>query len=210
MITVGEYLQEARTRRKQTLEQVEKATKIRAKFLDALEKNQFEKLPDQTFTKGFIRNYATYLGLPPTSAMAFYRRQVDEGKSRHLPERGLNPLIRRFSLTPQLFTGAVVGIVLILFFGYLIYSYITFAGAPVLDVTSPKNNSVVKREQLVLSGKTDPDGTLNINGQQVTVNKDGTFSVALTVLPGLNTFTFSAKNKYQKETKVVRSVRLEK
>lgn len=210
MITVGEYLETGRINKRLTLEQVEKATKIRARFLDALEKNRLEQLPDQTFAKGFIRNYAAFLGLSVSDAMAFYRRQTDEGKTRHLPTHGLSPLFKRFALTPQIFTGGIIGIILVVFFGYLAYSYFSFAGAPELDLVLPKNNTVVKQEKIKISGRVDPDATLTINGQVVLILKNGNFSVEVTLQPGLNTFTISAVNKYKKETKVTRNVRLEK
>ncbi len=210
MITVGEYLQSGRNKKRLTIEQVEKATKIRAKFLDALEKNQFDKLPDQTFTKGFIRNYATFLGLSATDAMAFYRRQVDEGKARHLPTRGFQPLVKRFKLTPQLFTGTIVAVFLVLFFAYLGFSYFAFAGAPALNVKTPQNNSVVTKEVVKVSGTSDPDATLTINSQPVLISENGTFSVDIPLQSGLNTLTISAKNKYQKETTIIKNIRLEK
>lgn len=209
MITVGEFLKEERVKKKLTLEQAERTTKIRAKFLDALEKNQFEKLPDPAFTKGFIRNYAIFLGLSPSDAMAFYRRQVDEGKHKHLPSRGLSPLIRRFKLTPQIFTGVLVSIFMALFFGYLVYSYFRFAGAPSLMVDAPKNNQVVKENRIKVSGKADPDATLTINGQTVQILEDGSFSIVVPLVPGLNELTISAKNKYQKESVVTKNIRLE-
>lgn len=210
MITVGEYLQNGRMKKRLTLDQIEKAIKIRVKFLDAIEKNQFEKLPDPTFAKGFIRNYAAFLGLSTFDTMAFYRRQVDEGKSKHLPTRGLTPLLKKFSITPQIFTGVLVSIALLCFFGYLIFSYFAFAGAPSLEVSSPKNNIVVTADQIVISGKADQDAVLSINGQPVATTEEGKFKIPVPLVPGLNTLTITAKNKYQKESTVIRNIRLEK
>jgi hypothetical protein len=63
MFEIGSSLREARTRRQIGVAQVEQATKIRGKYLRALEEEQFDVLPSQTYVKGFLRTYADYLGL---------------------------------------------------------------------------------------------------------------------------------------------------
>src|SRR5438132_6335759 len=63
MFEIGSSLREARTRRQIGIAQVEQATKIRGKYLRALEEEQFDLLPSQTYVKGFLRTYADYLGL---------------------------------------------------------------------------------------------------------------------------------------------------
>jgi hypothetical protein len=60
---IGNSLREARERRQIEIVQVEQATKIRGKYLRALEEEQFDVLPSQTYVKGFLRTYADYLGL---------------------------------------------------------------------------------------------------------------------------------------------------
>lgn len=59
----GSILQEARLRQQLTLEDAERATKIRRVFLEALEAERFEQLPAKVFTQGFLRLYARYLNL---------------------------------------------------------------------------------------------------------------------------------------------------
>jgi len=60
---IGNSLREARVRRGVDFAQAEAAIKIRAKYLRALEDDQFELLPAETYVKGFLRTYAEYLGL---------------------------------------------------------------------------------------------------------------------------------------------------
>jgi cytoskeleton protein RodZ len=60
---IGNSLREARVRQQLELSEVELATKIRARYLRALEEESFEVLPAQTYVKGFLRTYADYLGL---------------------------------------------------------------------------------------------------------------------------------------------------
>jgi cytoskeleton protein RodZ len=60
---IGNSLREARMRRGLDFAQAELATKVRGKYLRALEEEQFDVLPAQTYVKGFLRTYAEYLGL---------------------------------------------------------------------------------------------------------------------------------------------------
>jgi cytoskeleton protein RodZ len=60
---IGNSLREARLRQQLDFPEIEQQTKIRAKYLKALEDEQFEELPAPTYVKGFLRNYADVLGL---------------------------------------------------------------------------------------------------------------------------------------------------
>ena len=63
MFEIGNSLREARLRQHLDFPEIEQATKIRGKYLRALEDEQFDVLPAQTYVKGFLRSYAEYLGL---------------------------------------------------------------------------------------------------------------------------------------------------
>src|SRR5580765_8670598 len=63
MFEIGSSLREARMRQGLDFPQIESATKIRGKYLRALEDEHFSQLPAQTYVKGFLRTYAEYLGL---------------------------------------------------------------------------------------------------------------------------------------------------
>ena len=63
MFEIGNSLRETRLRQGLDFAEAEQATKIRSKYLRALEDEQFEALPSQTYVKGFLRSYADFLGL---------------------------------------------------------------------------------------------------------------------------------------------------
>jgi cytoskeleton protein RodZ len=81
MPDIGETLREARMRRRIDIAEVESATKIRAKYLRALENEDWDLLPGRTYVKTFLRSYAEYLELDG-------RRLVDEYKRRYEHPRG--------------------------------------------------------------------------------------------------------------------------
>ena len=91
MFEIGNSLREARLRREIDFVEAEPATKIRGKYLRALEDEQFEVLPAQTYVKGFLRTYAEYLGLDG-------QLYVDEYNSRYVgaeEEAPFRPAARR-------------------------------------------------------------------------------------------------------------------
>lgn len=67
--TIGEELQTARSKKKLTLEQVAEATNIRLRQIKDLEENRFDEFPSRTQARGFIRLYASFLGLDSHSLM---------------------------------------------------------------------------------------------------------------------------------------------
>jgi hypothetical protein len=75
---IGSSLREARERQKLELSRIERDTRIRAKFLRALEDEQFDRIPAPAYAKGFLRTYADYLGLDA-------QRFVDEYNAHFAP-----------------------------------------------------------------------------------------------------------------------------
>ncbi len=73
--TVGQILRQAREARGISLAEAEEATKVRQKFLEALEQDDFQRLPGEVYRRGFLKSYAIYLGLDPEPLLARYRAQ---------------------------------------------------------------------------------------------------------------------------------------
>jgi len=90
MPEIGATLREARTRARIDIAEIETATKIRAKYLRALENEEWDLLPGPTFVKTFLRTYAEALGLDA-------KLLVDEYKLRHerLADLELRPISPR-------------------------------------------------------------------------------------------------------------------
>src|SRR5262249_40780770 len=70
--TFGERLKRERELREVSLEEVSKATRISARFLEALENEDWKRLPGGVFGHGFVRSIARYLGLSEESLLAEY------------------------------------------------------------------------------------------------------------------------------------------
>src|ERR1700756_887913 len=74
---VGTILGEARNRRKVELSEVEAATRIRFRYLRAIEDEEWDVLPGGVYTRGFIRTYASFLGLDGDRLVSDYRESVE-------------------------------------------------------------------------------------------------------------------------------------
>jgi transcriptional regulator with XRE-family HTH domain len=86
---IGTTLREARVRRNLTLQQVEEDIKIRVKYVQAMENEDWDVMPGVTYVKGFLRTYATYLGLDPEVIIGEFRsRAVGPSAEHHEPFGG--------------------------------------------------------------------------------------------------------------------------
>lgn len=81
----GELLERARREKGLSLRDVENATKIRARYLEGLEQEDYSSLPDQVYVQGFLKTYANFLGLDGDGLAQDFR---DRRAPRR--ERGLN------------------------------------------------------------------------------------------------------------------------
>jgi cytoskeletal protein RodZ len=75
MSELGRLLVEARTAKNLSLADVETATRVRQKYLAALEQGNFAALPPGTIARGFLRNYTRYLGLDPAQTLQLYTQE---------------------------------------------------------------------------------------------------------------------------------------
>ncbi len=206
MVRAGQKLYEARIHKSLTLEEIAGATKIRPQFLTAIEKGEYDKLPSPAYAQGFVRNYASYLGLPQKEILALFRREFDEKKAyKVLPDglaRNNSFSLTRVHIQQSFFVIALAGIVLL---GYLGFQYRSVFFPPMLTVDSPKQNAQTKKE-ITVSGKTDPNATVLINNEPVLPNTDGEFTKILTLFPGKTSIILKAKNRFGKETVLERDI----
>jgi cytoskeleton protein RodZ len=80
---IGNTLREARVRRNLTLQQVEEDIKIRVKYVQAMENEDWDVMPGVTYVKGFLRTYSTYLGLDPDVIIGEFRTRAMTPSAEH-------------------------------------------------------------------------------------------------------------------------------
>jgi cytoskeleton protein RodZ len=82
---IGDTLSEARTRRAVDLEEVHAATGIRPRYLEAIEQEDWDALPEEFYARSFIRKYAVFLGVNPDPLVEEYRHQRSGGERGGAP-----------------------------------------------------------------------------------------------------------------------------
>jgi cytoskeletal protein RodZ len=115
MFEIGGSLREARLKRGLTPADVQKAIRIRDRYLQALEEERWELLPGDAYVKGFLRTYADYLGLDGSLYVDEYNARYAEHEEPLLVPERFARADGRFAgvgvLRPLLVLGAIVAIV---------------------------------------------------------------------------------------------------
>ncbi len=111
MFEIGTSLREARLRQGLDFPEIEQATKIRSKYLKALEDEQFDLLPAQTYVKGFLRSYAEYLGLDGQLYVDEYNSRFVVGEEEpSRPRRSAPPPSRGVQVQSRVVLLTLLGI----------------------------------------------------------------------------------------------------
>jgi cytoskeletal protein RodZ len=113
MFEIGASLREARTRRGLSREDVQKAIRIRDRYLAALEDEEWSQLPGEAYTKGFLRGYAEFLGLDGTLYVDEFNRRIARHEEQPFVPEALAPIGARSVglLRPLVAVGAIVAVV---------------------------------------------------------------------------------------------------
>lgn len=108
-LTVGDYLKDARLKRKAEIDKIAKALCIRAPYLRALEEGKYDIFPGQIYAVGFLKNYAEYLHLNVNELLDLYHQETS---FIHPPKQAPMPIQERPSLMPT-FNYLISGVLLI-------------------------------------------------------------------------------------------------
>ncbi|HYM90032.1 MAG TPA: RodZ domain-containing protein [bacterium] len=133
-IGIGERLRNARQALGLSLEEIESTTRIRRAYLEALEREAFGDLPNPAYIRGFLRSYATYLGIPPDELLGLYPGS-GAGLTTH-PDSAVEVRITpatRFSRTRRV----VVGLGIVVGLGVLILGYVLYGQIRQFTQTAP-------------------------------------------------------------------------
>jgi hypothetical protein len=213
--SLSERLSAARERKGVDLYRAERETKIRARYLGALERGDYVDLPGDVYTKGFLRNYALYLGLDPDEALSQWRRERGElgGRGGRRGRGAVSdpvPLIgaprpiagprKGLTFSPGMVVVALLAIVVIGFGAYLGIQVLRFTKPPALTVSDPAA-AVLDVEASTttyrLRGTTLPGAAVSIatpgrDPYRVTAGAGGDWAADVDLLRGRNQFDVSA------------------
>lgn len=216
--SIGDRLKRARVRRKISIAEAEEVTKIRAKFITALESDSWDLIPSEVYGRGYLESYVDFLKLPQEEIMTQYDRErglyaasCKECKVDFAPKSELH--LPRFLITPRslLITGITLGVLL---FGGVIFTQLRkFSAAPYLELIQPVEAAEINGTELTvhtdkinLNGKTAIGARVLVNGQPATVTDGGHFQEMVNVQKGLNSIIVEATSSNGKKTTEILTV----
>jgi cytoskeletal protein RodZ len=204
--SLPERLLAARERKGVDLFRAERDTKIRTRYLSALEHGEYRELPGAVYTRGFLRNYALYLGLDPDEFLRLWHRAG--GDAALAPPaitvpRPLTTPRQGLTFSPGILVAALLTVGVLAFGAYLGVQLLRFARPPTIAVSDPPRAVFDLDEsetQYALRGTTAPGATIEIKAAgrdepyRTTADSTGAWTYTVDVRRGRNTFEVSAKD----------------
>ena len=199
-----ERLFTARERKGVDLYRAERDTKIRARYLAALERGDYKELPGAVYTKGFLRNYALYLGLDPDDVLLQWRRERGDGREPQpviVIPRPITTPRKGLTFSPAVVVAAIMTVAVAAFGVYLVLQIQRYVEPPTIAVTQPPTAVIdvdEATESYTLRGTTLPGATVMIvspswdQALPITASSTGSWSVEVDLRRGRNQFDISA------------------
>lgn len=206
--SLGQKLAQARILKKLNIEDIAKRINIRAEYLRALEEERPERLPAGLYGKNFVKEYAKFLNVDVKDILL----NLDERVINNSPQ---NPFSRKILnkgkliIFPKLIKNLfIVGLIIICFL-YLIFYFKKIVLPPKLIITQPANNLSISGTNITISGETEIEAEVKINGEIVLNNNNGVFSQTINLKKGLNNIIIKSKKKYSREQIISRQILVE-
>lgn len=203
--TLGEALRIVREEMQLSLDELALRAGVRATYVEAIEAGRYDRTPGRTYVRGFLRSIAEALELSPDVVIA--RFDVDPvgavQPSNASPTKQALPRSRLSYRSIRLL--AFVGIILavLVYFGFQVRGILA---PPPLVVDEPAVDVAVTEPRITIHGTTQPEVTVQVNGQDVQVDPLGSFQETIDLQAGVNTLTVTAAKKRSRTATVIRRV----
>lgn len=207
--TLGERLKALRKSYKIKLPALSKTLHIQEKYLSALEAGRWEALPEEIYVRNFIRSYAQAFRRDSAPFLDLYELELSSARSSRKKERLVpaTSLSKRDLLPPVLLLRVILAAILGLgLLAYLGFEAKRITSPPALLILEPEDNLASKTGEVIVRGKTEPEATLQINGEMALADAKGNFKETVRLQRGVNVIKISAAKKRSKERIVYRRV----
>ncbi|MDP3043095.1 MAG: helix-turn-helix domain-containing protein [bacterium] len=205
---ISEQLRAARKAKNLKLEDVAKKLNISRKYLEALEKDEYDKLPPGVYGKNFLREYAVFLGLDYGELAKIFTAENQIKQHGGRQELFSKQVVkgRNFMAAPKIIKSAVIiaaACVCFIYFGYRLEKIVS---PPNLSIYKPTENFITEKNSLQVIGKTEKEAQIIINGELILSNTAGDFNKTINLKNGINIITVTASNKYGRDNTIVKQV----
>jgi len=212
-LSVAELLRKRREELGKDLKNVEAATNVRTKYLERIEVGDYEHLPDDVYTLGYIKSYADYLGFETTPVVNMYKKERASFNQAHgqsllvqkASRLGLKPIGKKgFAFTSKSLLILFATLVFVLIVAYFGWQIAVLASPPSLHINSLQGKTT--SGYIIISGQVDGGADVFINGSPILTNPDGSFSERVSLIDGANQIKISARSKLGKTTTETKTV----
>jgi hypothetical protein len=123
-----------------------------------------------------------------------------------LPKKLQSKFHQKALVIPRIIFASII-VVLIAGLGIYVTVEITNIGRPPqLTIYDLPDQITIAEHSITLKGKTDPEAQVTINGQQITIDKQGNFSEIISLRSGLNSLKIATKSKHSKERVIYKQI----
>ena len=204
----GEKLRLARQYKNISIAKASEKTGIRAEYLVALEESRFDQLPAGLYGKNFLKEYSAFLGLDYRELL----KKLDETAGESWREDPFSQkTIEKSQLLvfPKIIKNILIGAAILACFLYLLFYFKKIFLAPELIISQPPRNIMTSESSIIISGQTQAEAEIKINGETVLSDTNGNFSQTVNLKKGLNNISISVKKKYSREKIITRQILVE-
>lgn len=172
MFKSGDILKRTRKEKGLSLTDVEKETKIRRKYLSAVEDSKWSSFSSRTYVQGVVSSYARYLGLDEQRLLAFFRREYEQKESGNHFKKSVSrdyfrPRAKKMFIT-------IVSLIFFLFTVYFGYQLSLFLRPPTVEILEPKQ-TIFRKDVVEIVGKTEKEAIVTVNSRRVYLDDNNQF-----------------------------------
>ena len=206
---LGSKLKEVREFKRLSPETISKKLNINLKYLLDIEADRFDHLPAGLYSKNYVREYAKLLGFPASEIKKWLKQNLELVNENNDPFSQKVLKRSQFIAFPRLTKNILLSLLFLACLFYLGTYAKKIVYPPNLEIFQPDRNLKTTSSFIEISGKTETEAEVQINGETILNNNNGYFSTTINLKKGVNNILIKAKKKYSGESTVLRQILVE-
>lgn len=189
-ITLSYVLQKYRSQSGFTREQISAKISLDESLIQHLEEGKYQKAPISE-NKEVLKRLCYVYHLQYTEVEKLYLQEISP-HTQPTPRgsKTLNRAFKNMSITDRTLRMGVIGGGFCVILGYVVFQSVTFVRAPRVHLDALEDFAYTGEPDLVIAGRVDTGGNLTLNGESVTLESDGRFSIDVLLTSGENPLEF--------------------
>jgi len=206
---LGSKLKEVRELKKLSPELVAKKLNINLKYLLDIEDDRFDRLPAGLYSKNYVKEYAKLLGFPSVEIKKWLKHNLELVNENNDPFSQKVLSRKQFIAFPRIIKNVLLSLLFLACLLYLGSYFKKIVFPPKLEIYQPDKNLKISGNSIEVTGKTETEAEVQINGETVLNNNNGYFSTNINLKKGVNNILIKAQKKYSSESTVLRQILVE-